>query len=185
MRRIKNLIVMFAIVIIFVFSIFVGQDSVVAQVSTCSECDSRFVNALGDKIRKLTVKKDLRVKRNAFVDGQVGIGTTAPNSALHVGNGPVTYTTANKTTDYILTDSDDVIFFDASVGTSTVTLPPASVSTIGRVYRICKTDSSDGWFIITPDGTDTIIGETFVNTKGVCLIVIGQTATQWFGTRGL
>jgi hypothetical protein len=74
-------------VAIFVFSIFVGQDYGVAQVNNCSDCDPRFVNASGDKIRKLTVKKDLRVKRNAFVDGKVGIGTANPRAQLDIDTG--------------------------------------------------------------------------------------------------
>ncbi len=71
-------------VAIFVFSIFVGQDSVVAQVTDCADCDDRFVNEKGDTIRKLKVKRDLTVKRNLFVDGKVGIGTASPAYELDV-----------------------------------------------------------------------------------------------------
>lgn len=88
-------------VAILVFSIFVGQDFVVAQVSTCSECDDRFVNEKGDTIRKLKVKRDLTVKRDLFVDGNVGIGTTGfavPNKVLQISDSATPYIIVEDTT---------------------------------------------------------------------------------------
>ena len=78
----RRMVVMCLVILASCF--FAGQDFVVAQVSTCSECDSRFVNASGDKIRKLTVKRDLKVKRDLTVDGNIGIGTTSPSEKLEV-----------------------------------------------------------------------------------------------------
>ena len=78
----REMVVMCLVILASCF--FVGQDYVVAQVNTCSECDSRFVNETGDKIRKLTVKRDLKVKRDLFVDGKVGIGTDTPSDTLEV-----------------------------------------------------------------------------------------------------
>ncbi len=79
-------------------------------------------NVKGDIVRKLTVKKDLRVKRNAFVDGNVGIGTTVPGGNLHVSDG-------NSVASSLITSDFSIISAqNTSPGSSIISASSAIVS---------------------------------------------------------
>ena len=110
-------------------------------------------------------------------NGNVGIGTTSPNSTLHVA-GPITSATATKTAAYTLTGSDSVIYADATAGAVVVTLPAASASTIGRVYYIYKIDSTANAVSVAGAGADTVNGTASTTTQWKTK-VIGYTATGW------
>ncbi|MDD5164823.1 MAG: hypothetical protein PHF10_01740 [Patescibacteria group bacterium] len=99
--------------------------------------------------------------------GKVGIGTTAPNSTLHV-NGSFTRAIVTKTSTYTATASDDIILCDASGGGFVITLPTA-VGIAGREYTIKKIDSS-----ANQCGYTTTSGQTI---DGVALTY--QLGTQW------
>ncbi|MDD3102528.1 MAG: hypothetical protein PHE59_05285 [Patescibacteria group bacterium] len=99
--------------------------------------------------------------------GKVGIGTTAPNSTLHV-NGSFTRAIVTKTSTDTATASDDIILCDASGGGFVITLPTA-VGIAGREYTIKKIDSS-----ANQCGYTTTSGQTI---DGVALTY--QLGTQW------
>ncbi len=89
--------------------------------------------------------------------GNVGIGTTTPNSALEVA-GPIATALVNKTTAYTVSASNSIITADASGGGFTLTLPTASGIT-GRIYTFKKIDSSSNIVRIDGNGLETIDGE--------------------------
>jgi hypothetical protein len=91
--------------------------------------------------------------------GNVGIGTTNPNSALQVA-GPIATALVNTTADYTVTTSDSIVTADASGGGFTLTLPTASGIT-GRSYSFKKIDSSSNIVKVTGNGVETIDGGEF------------------------
>jgi DNA-binding transcriptional MerR regulator len=90
--------------------------------------------------------------------GNVGIGTTTPNSLLQVA-GAISTAITNKTAAYTVTASDSVLTGDASTASFTFTLPTAS-GIAGRKYTFVKTDSSANTVTIAGNGTETINGAT-------------------------
>lgn len=92
-----------------------------------------------------------------FVDASadfVGIGTSSPNSKLHV-NGSLSVAYVAKTANYTATSSDSVI--NCTSGTFTVTLPTA-VGITGRKYTI--KNSGTGVITIGTTSSQTIDGVT-------------------------
>jgi hypothetical protein len=85
-----------------------------------------------------------------------GIGTSAPNSRLHVA-GSISVAITRRTANYTLTDTDCIVACDASAGAFTISLPSA-VGIAGRMYTIKKVDGSPNPVTIVPHGTQTIDG---------------------------
>jgi hypothetical protein len=88
--------------------------------------------------------------------GNVGFGTSTPNSKLTVAGSFATAITT-KTANYSATDADHVIIVDATGGARAITLPSA-VGLDGRQYIIKKKDASANTVSITANGTETIDG---------------------------
>jgi hypothetical protein len=89
--------------------------------------------------------------------GNVGFGTSTPNSKLTVAGSFATPITT-KTANYTATAADHIIIVDATAGTRAITLPSA-VGLDGRQYIIKKKDSSSNTVSITANGTETIDGD--------------------------
>ena len=87
--------------------------------------------------------------------GNIGIGTSAPNSVLAV-TGAISLPIVTKTADYTATANDSTILVDASGGAVTISLPTA-VGIAGRIYTIKKVSISNS-VIIDPNGSETIDG---------------------------
>lgn len=66
---------------------------------------------------------------------------------------------ATKTAAYTLTDNDDIILVDCTLGAITITLPAASGEQ-GRIFTITKKDTTQNIVTIARTGTDLISGET-------------------------
>ncbi|HLP82630.1 MAG TPA: hypothetical protein VK141_11690, partial [Nitrosomonas sp.] len=94
-------------------------------------------------------------------NGNVGVGTTSPNSTLQVG-GSFSTAIGIKAANYTLTSSDNVILASAASGAVTMTLPTA-VGVTGRTYTIKKTDSSANAVTIATTSSQTIDGVSTTN----------------------
>ncbi len=90
------------------------------------------------------------------ITGNVGIGTTAPKSALEV-NGAIAFAVKSVGSDYTLTASDSII---SAAGNIDLTLPLAA-SCRGRVYTVKNPGGAN--IEIFPTPPDTIDG--FVKIK--------------------
>jgi hypothetical protein len=109
---------------------------------------------------------------------QVGIGSTTPASTLHVqGNvqGLVTSVSADTTL-----GAHYIVAVDDSGASKTMTLPAASSTIIGRIYRIKKQSASNST-IIARAGSDTIDGATSytLTTQYQAVDIICLSATTW------
>lgn len=89
-------------------------------------------------------------------DGNVGVGSSTPNSTLQVA-GSVATGFAAKSTAYTLTVSDSVVTGNASGGAFTLTLPTA-VGVTGRQYTLKKVDSSANAVTVGTTSSQTIDG---------------------------
>lgn len=110
--------------------------------------------------------------------GNVGIGTASPGSMLHVAGtqqGLVTAVSADTTL-----GSHYIVSVDDSAATRTMTLPAASSTIIGRVYRIKKMSASNTT-VISRAGSDTIDGATSftLTAQYQAVDVICLTSTTW------
>jgi hypothetical protein len=115
-------------------------------------------------------------------DGNVGINIASPGSMLHVA-GPIATATRSVSANDFITGTDSVLFVDSSGGSRTITLPPASAATVGRVYHVYKADSDGANTVSVQEaGTDTLNGTATISQPWGCLRVIGHTATSWIGT---
>jgi len=130
---------------------------------------------------------DFRVESNnhthmLFVDGSsnnVGVGTSAPGSALHV-NASFATAISGKTSDYTLTGGDHTILVDCSSGNVTLTLPTA-VGCAGRMYIIKRIDGSANAANINSDGSEEIEGSTSpASVFPMSSIVIQSDDSGWW-----
>jgi hypothetical protein len=93
--------------------------------------------------------------------GNVGIGTTAPNSVLQLA-GALSVPVAVKSAAYTLTASDSFVLANAAGSSFTITLPSA-VGTTGRQYTVKKIDSSSNAVLIAAPSGQTVDGGTSVS----------------------
>jgi hypothetical protein len=90
--------------------------------------------------------------------GEVGIGTSAPKSGLHINSSLATALSV-KSSDYTLTGADHTILVDCSNGNVTLTLPTA-VGCVGRIYMIKRVDGTNNAANINSNGSEEIEGST-------------------------
>ena len=130
---------------------------------------------------------DFRVESNnhthmLFVDGSsdnVGVGTSAPGSALHV-NASFATAISGKASDYTLTGGDHTILVDCSNGNVTLTLPTA-VGCAGRMYIIKRIDGSANAANVNSDGSEEIEGSASpVSVFPMSSIVIQSDNSGWW-----
>lgn len=92
-----------------------------------------------------------------FTGGSVGVGTSTPNSRLHVdGSFAVGYRSVSANA--VALASDAVISVDATAGAVTISLPTA-VGITGRTYYIKKVDSSFNYVHVQGAIAQTIDGQ--------------------------
>lgn len=115
-----------------------------------------------------------------FTGGNVGIGSTSPGSTLHVA-GSYQGIVTTVSVDLSLTSSHQVLAVNANAAARTLTLPAASSSIIGRVYRIKKTDSSANTVTIAVTGSDTIDGASsyVLSSQYQSVDVICTSSSAW------
>jgi len=92
----------------------------------------------------------------------------------------IKFVSTEKTSNYTVTDSDLIIYVDATSSPATITLPAATDSG-GHVFYIKKVDSSGNTVTIDADGTETIDGEQTIemNLQYQC-IMVHCDGTEWF-----
>ncbi|MHA1401532.1 MAG: hypothetical protein ACTSQE_14375 [Candidatus Heimdallarchaeaceae archaeon] len=105
--------------------------------------------------------------------GNVGIGTTTPNSTLGV-NGSISLPYTAKTGAYTLTASDYTV--DCTSSTFTITLPTAS-GISGRIYNI--KNSGTGIITIDANGTETIDGNLTAEIIKPTSLTVQSTGVGW------
>ncbi|CAN5255462.1 hypothetical protein BH11BAC5_BH11BAC5_20280 [soil metagenome] len=93
------------------------------------------------------------------VSGNMGVGTSTPNSPLQV-NGAVATAVASISANATLSAANSLVLVTTGNGSDkTITLPDASSCT-GRVYSIKKIDSGSKKVIVDGNGSQTIDGAT-------------------------
>jgi hypothetical protein len=131
-----------------------------------------------------TFTGNLTVDTNTlFVDAaanEVGIGTTSPNSTLHIA-GSVTTAIVAKTANYTATVSDYTILCDTTGGGFTITLPAANTCT-GRIYVIKKVIGNSGVNNVTIDGNgaETIDGAATITLQCKSSVMIQSDGANWY-----
>jgi len=89
-------------------------------------------------------------------------------------------TTEIITGDVTLVETDSTIFVDATNGTVTVTLPPAS-SFPGKTYNVKKIDVSANTVTIDADGTETIDDSlTQIISTQFDAVTVQSDGTEWW-----
>ena len=107
-----------------------------------------------------------------------------PADAIRGGMMAAELETIIKTVDYSA-DNVRVILVDASSSEVEISLPDIDTST-NKCYTIKKTDSSSNSVVITPDGSDTIDGESSISlTLQYQYVTIICEGTAWFIIGGL
>ena len=102
--------------------------------------------------------------------GNVGIGTTSPNSLLH-NNGSFALPIVSKTANYTLTSSDYTVI--ASGAGTTITLPTA-VNIQGRIYVIKRNDSTNN-ITLNTTSSQTIDGATSLTLSTNYQVIMVQS----------
>lgn len=132
----------------------------------------------------------IRVSTNVYI---VGFSSAARyygdgSGLTNVAAGNLKQVPVSRDVDYTLTSTDTVVFVDASPNPVTVTLPPASASTVGKVYYIYQvTDSGLNNVSLAPSGGNNINGvadnvismATGTTDQWRSLRVIGYDAAGW------
>jgi hypothetical protein len=138
----------------------------------------------GSERMSIAANGNLAVDSNVlFVDAvnnEVGIGTNAPNSSLHVV-GSITKSISDvKTANYTATATDYTILCSAAGGGFTITLP-ASSGIAGRIYVIKKTNASSGVNSVTVDGnaSETIDGSATINLSCKSSVTLQCDGSNW------
>lgn len=112
--------------------------------------------------------------------GNFGFLTNAPGSVVTV-NGSFQPKLSALSANTTLDGTYHAMTVDASAAATTITLPAASATIIGRVYRIKKIDSSVNAVIIARTGANTIDGAPnyLLTTQYQSVDVICSSATTW------
>ena len=111
-------------------------------------------------------------------NNRLGLGTTTPNSTMHVA-GSLSLATTTITTATTLDGTHYTVRSDATGGAFTVTLPAAAGVT-GRVYVVKKIDSSGNAVTVDGNGAETIDGSTtFPLTAQFDIVTIQSNGTGW------
>lgn len=92
----------------------------------------------------------------SYMQTRVGVGTTAPNSSLQV-NGSLATKLVVQSSDYTLTENDQLVTANAGAGNVVITLPTA-VGIPGRTYTVKRTDGSGNSLTLATTGGQTIDG---------------------------
>jgi hypothetical protein len=117
------------------------------------------------------------VRRDA--SGNFTAGTITANLTGNL-TGNLDLGTLSRSAASTLLDTDNqVVFVNANAGAVTITLPPASATTVGRVYRIYKTDASANAVTVAGDVGDTVNGTTSTTVRWQFLDIIGFSSTSW------
>ena len=111
---------------------------------------------------------------------KVGVGVSAPNSALEV-RGPIATAITSKTAAYTIGAADSVILCDATSGAFTVTLLSAA-SIAGRQYTIKRTSALtlNSVTIAAASGESIDGASTKVLSTGLDSVTVVSDGTNWW-----
>jgi len=92
----------------------------------------------------------------------------------------IKFVSTEKTSNYTVTDSDLIIYVDATSSPATITLPAVADSG-GHVFYIKKIDGSNNAVTIDADGTETIDGEQSIEMNlQYQYIMVHCDGDEWF-----
>lgn len=112
-------------------------------------------------------------------DKRIGVGTTSPNSKVHI-NGSVALKITSTDSNLTLGIDDCVILCNAGSNSITISLPDAS-GISGRIYTIKKIDSSTNNVTISAYGSQTIDGSnSYVLNSQYKYVTIISDGSNWY-----
>ncbi len=112
-----------------------------------------------------------------LINGDTGLGITAPLAQLHTTKGRIVNTT-RIVGDTTLDNTHHVVFCDTDGGAILVTLP-AGVD--GTYYRVINNGSSGNDVTIDGDAAETVLGAaTQTLSDGEILTIVFETAENWW-----